>query len=516
MKLGELLTAIEVVEVIGNGEIEVEGISYHSQKVRKGDVFVCIKGYQTDGHKYLKNAVEAGAVAAVVETIQPDVDVVQIVVTDSRIALAALGAEFFGKPSQKMTMIGITATNGKTTTSYMANAILEHMNLRTGLIGTVMIKNHDHHIPSELTTPESLDLQRYLNEMASNDVSHVTMEVSSSALELNRVHQVDFDIVAFNNLSREHIDAHGSYEAYKAAKTSLIRYAKAGATAVLNLDSDESAALVNSVKAHVVTYGLHCTEGHLVCRDLDLSTGRGVFTVEVQKAFMGKTGLVNPMAFQVALSVPGLHSVYNALSAIAVALVAGAPVQAIQEGLKSFKGVERRFEFIYEGDFIIVDDHFANAGNIDVTLKTLDYMKFKQMVMVYAIRGNRGPVVNRENAEMIAKWAKKLNLNEIIATKSVHHVTQKDYVTGQEVDVFMEVMTREGIRIILLDDLTEAVQMGLKKVQKGDLLLLAGCQGMDFGGEIALHELVKMYPEASREKLLEPLKYRVCGISNLN
>lgn len=516
MKLETLLQAIEIVEIVGNPQIEVRGISYHSQKVREGDVFVCIRGYLTDGHKYLKNAVESGAVAAVVESIQEDVLVPQIVVKDSRVALAALGAQYYGHPSNKMKMIGITATNGKTTTSYMVNSILEQMHLRTGLIGTVMIKNHDHHIPAELTTPESLDLQRYLFEMVTNDVSHVTMEVSSSALELNRVHQVDFDIVAFNNLSREHIDAHGSYEAYKKAKTSLIKKAKSGATAILNLDSPESAALINEVQADVVTYGLNETGGNLVCRNLDLSSGRGTFSVEVQESFKGQAGQVEPVTFDVSLAVPGLHSVYNALSAIAIALTAGAPIPAIQEGLKAFKGVERRFEFIHEGDFIIVDDHFANAGNIDVTLKTLDYMRFNRMVMVYAIRGNRGPTVNRENAEMISKWAKKLDLDEIIATKSIHHVTKKDTVTGQEVDVFMEVMTREGIRVILLDDLEEAIQLGLKKVLKGDLLLLAGCQGMDFGGEIALHQLVEMYPDQPKDQLLAPLKHRVCGISDLN
>lgn len=514
MKINELMNGIEIIEHKNDTALEISGVAYHSQKVTPGNVFVCIKGYLTDGHKYLKQAIENGAVAAVVEEYQNDVEIPQYRVKDARIALAAMGSSFYGWPSRKMKMIGITATNGKTTTSYMTNAIFEAMGLRTGLIGTVMIKNHDHHIAADLTTPESLDLQGYLADMAENDVTHVTMEVSSSALELNRVYGVDYDIVAFNNLSREHIDMHGSFEEYFSAKSSLIRNVSESSTAILNLDCPFASSLITETKAQVITYGLKEDSGDILCKNLDLTTGRGRFTIEVAKPFTVGDIHCEAMEFDVELAVPGLHSVYNGLAAVAIGLASGAPVDAIQKGLKQFKGVERRFEFIYEGDFIIIDDHFANAGNIDVTLRTLDYMKYNNLQLVYAIRGNRGPIVNRENAETIAKWAKILGFNVVIATRSIKHTTSKDWVTDEEVDVFMEVMKDAGLEVHLHDGLAEAIAEGLKKAEQDDLVLLAGCQGMDFGAEVALHQLLEFVPGVNKTEVLEPLRTRVCGISN--
>lgn len=514
MNINELLNGINIIDYKNTKPLEITGVAYHSQKVVQGNVFVCIKGYLTDGHKYLKQAVENGAIAAVVEEFQSDLKIPQYRVEDARIALATMGSTFYDWPSRKMKMFGITATNGKTTTSYMTNSIFEAMGLRTGLIGTVMIKNHDHHIAADLTTPESLDLQGYLAEMVENNVTHVTMEVSSSALELNRVYGVDYDIVAFNNLSREHIDMHGSFDDYFSAKSSLVRNARESSTAILNLDCPYASSLIAETKAQVITYGLKENSGHILCKSLDLSTGRGRFTVEVAKSFTVDGINIPVMAFDVELAVPGLHSVYNALSAVAIGLAAGAPVEAIQKGLKQFKGVERRFEFIYEGNFIIIDDHFANAGNIDVTLRTLDYMKYKHLQLVYAIRGNRGPIVNRENAETIAKWSEILGFKEVIATKSVKHTTSKDLVTEEEVNVFLEVMNDAGLKVHLHEGLAEAIAEGLSKAKHDDLVLLAGCQGMDFGAEIALHQLLKIIPEANKADILEPLRTRVCGISD--
>ena len=223
VKLAELLNVIEVKDVYKDKDLTISGISYHSQRTTDENLFVCIKGYKTDGHKYLPQAVQNGAVAAIVEEIQENVNIPQYVVENSRIALARLGSAFYNNPSNKMNMIGITATNGKTTTSFMTNAILENEGLKTGLVGTVVIKIDDESIPSDLTTPESSDLQYYLSRMVDKHVSHVTMEVSSSALELYRVEGVDYDIVTLNNISREHIDSHGSFERYFEAKSSLIR-----------------------------------------------------------------------------------------------------------------------------------------------------------------------------------------------------------------------------------------------------------------------------------------------------
>ena len=395
-----------------------------------------------------------------------------------------------------MKMIGVTATNGKTTTSYMINAILEKQGYKTGLIGTVSIKIDDTEIPSELTTPESLDLQFYLNEMVDRNVSHVTMEVSSAAQETHRIETVDYDIVTFNNLSREHIDSHGSFEQYFTAKSKLITDASENSTAILNLDCPYSASLVNDTRAQVITFSLKNRDGHIHCKDLDLSTGRAKFIYEILKPFTAGDKVYQPSQFEVELAVPGLHSVYNSMVAITVALLSGASITTIQETLKTFRGVERRFEFIYEDDKMkIIDDHFANPGNINVTLETLKFMIYEKLHLVYAIRGDRGPTVNRENAQTIAKWASLFEFDEIIATKSVSHVTAKDWVSDEELNVFMEEMDKANIKVSLYDELPDAIAEALAITEKGDLVLLAGCQGMDSGAGIALQQLNKLKAE---------------------
>ena len=256
---------------------------------------------------------------------------------------------------------------------------------------------------------------------------------------------------------------------------------------MLNLDDPYSSSLMNETRAKVVTLGVKSREGHLYCKDLDLSTGRAKFTLQVLKPFLASDGSEIAVGeFKVSLAVPGLHSVYNAMVAIGIALLCGVPVQVIQQTLRTFGGVERRFQFIYEGDFTMIDDHFANPGNINVTLETLRYMNFERLRLVYAIRGERGPTVNRENAEAIVEWLRRLEVGEIIATRSVSHVTAKDYVTDEEVGVFMETMVEAGIQVRLYDELPDAISDAISHVGHGDLLLLAGCQGMDPGAEIAL------------------------------
>ncbi|ASN03948.1 Mur ligase family protein [Virgibacillus necropolis] len=491
MKLSQLIKSIDSVNGLEIEDIDIKGISYHSQKTSNDSLFVCVRGYKVDGHNYLHDAVKKGAKAAVVEEFQENISIPQFLVKDSRVALGQLGNVFYQCPSEKMKMIGITATNGKTTTSYMMNAILENEGLKTGLIGTVVIKTDDVSIESELTTPESLDLHYYLNEMVKKGVSHVCMEVSSASLQMQRVDAVNYDIVALNNLTPEHAETHGSFEKYVEVKSRLIREADEKSIAVLNLDSTYSASLVNQTKAKVISYGIDHKNGYIHCKNVDLSTGRAIFTVEILKPIPVGDNEVEPSKFTVELGVPGMHSVYNAMAAITIGLLCGVSISTIQHTLKEFSGVPRRFEFIYEDEFIIIDDHFANPGNIEVTLQTLEHMDYENLQLVYAIRGQRGPTINKDNAEAIAESASKLNIREIIATKSSSHVTSKDEVTDEEMEAFMDVMQNANIRVDVYDELPDAIHAALSVAKKKDLVLLAGCQGMDYGAGIALDHVYK-------------------------
>lgn len=504
---------LETIKIIDNKDpidsIDILGIANHTDNVEKDFIYVAIKGFITDGHKYITKAKENGAKIAIVEEIIEDVNIAQYKVENTRDALAILSDKFYNHPTKHIDVIGVTATNGKTSTTYMLNQIYEKAGYKTGLIGSVMNKIGDEFVPAELTTPESVDLQRIFYGMKEEKVEKVFMEVSSSALELSRVKNVDFKIVSFNNFSREHIDQHGSFEKYWAAKSSIIKEANEKTYCVLNLDDSYSKSLIHETKGKVITHSIKNKEGNIYCKDLELAQGRASFTVVINKEFQGLAGNIKKGEFRVNLGVPGYHSVANSMAAITIALIDGVSPKAIKAALADFKGVERRFQYIYEDEFIIIDDHFANRGNINVTLETLYSMDYNKLHLIYAIRGSRGTTVNKENAETVLAWKDRLRLDEIIATKSIGDVTFRDRVSEEEEDIFKEVMHKGKLKYYIYDDLHGAIGHALEEVEKDDIILLAGCQGMDHGARIALNILHKMKPEIPRDELFKIIKNRV-------
>ncbi len=512
MPADKLLEAIKIIDSKAGKVEPILSLAYHSGQVKPGSLFVCIRGYQTDGHLFLNEAAQKGAVAAVVESFQENILVPQYLVRDSRLALAELADRYFGHPTRQLTLTGVTATNGKTSTTYMINRIFEEHGLQTGLVGTVIVKTGSRIRAAELTTPESLDLQGYFNEMVENKISHAVMEVSSSGLELSRVACVDFNTVVFNNISREHIDLHGSFEAYYKAKSRLICEAGPDQWAILNMDCPYTAALRDQTTAKVFTYGLKNDSAACRVRNLDLSSGRANFTVELTPEAPKKVLSAQPHSFRIELSVLGLHNVYNAMAAALVALVHDIPAATIQKALNGFRGVERRFELIFEDNYKVIDDHFANSGNIDVTLETLQMMDYNKLHLVYAIRGSRGVTVNRENAESIVRWAAKLGLDRVIATTSTDTVGHKDTVTDEELQTYKTVLKDNGLQTEIYETLEEAISRGLSAAGKNDVVLLAGCQGMDYGATVCLRQIQKLRPDLPPDKIFAALQYRVAGV----
>jgi UDP-N-acetylmuramoyl-L-alanyl-D-glutamate--2,6-diaminopimelate ligase len=289
----------------------------------------------------------------------------------------------------------------------------------------------------------------------------------------------------------------------------LIINAKADSYAILNLDDEYSSSLIDKTKAQVITYSLKEEFGNFYCKDLVIAKGRATFTVVINKPYEAFGKRIEKDEFQIVLGVPGYHSVANAMAAIAIAITDGIQIDVIKEALLYFNGVERRFQYIYENDFVIIDDHFANKGNINVTLETLRHMDYNKLHLVYAIRGNRGVTVNRENAETVVAWKDRLRIDEIIVTKSSEVVTSKDLVTSEEEIVFNEVMNKTDIIIHKYDRLDEAIKHALDKVEKDDIIMLAGCQGMDHGGKVALDYLHVLKPEIPKEELYKPIMNRV-------
>ncbi|WP_138159070.1 Mur ligase family protein [Peptoniphilus catoniae] len=486
MLLKDILKGVNILDTKFEVDFEknIDFICYNSKEAKENSLFVAIKGYITDGHKFIAEALAKGSCLAIVEDFK-DIDIAQIKVENSRKTLADISKNFFNDPSKKLDITGITATNGKTTTSFMVDKIYKDAGYKTGIIGTVYVKYDNVNIPSILTTPESYNLQEFFADMVNKNIDKVTMEVSSSAEELYRVRNVDFDIVTFNNFSREHIDQHGSFENYYAVKSKLIKEASENSIAILNMDFPHIAALKDKTKARVLSYSLENDNYDFSISNLDLSTGFGKYKFNILKDIEAKGRLIKKGAFNIELSVAGYSSVMNSFVAIIVALVQGVDTKIIQESINSFKGVERRFEMIYDKDFKIIDDHYANVRNIEVTLKTLSKMDFNNMRMVYAIRGNRGVNLNRECAEVTAKWLKKLKVKTFYASMSEDTVSSKDKVSDDELEVFKSVMDKNGIKVKIYKNLKDSIESILTLVEDGDIVLFAGCQGMDKGAKFA-------------------------------
>lgn len=511
MKILDLIDRLDIIETKNYDEnLLIKGIAFHSLKVEEGFIYVAIKGYIVDGHSFIEESIKRGAKAVIVqEFVKTKKQICQILVPNSREALSIISSNFFDNPSKKLKTVGITATNGKTTTSFLLDEIYNRAGLKTSLIGSVIAKIENEVTVSVLTTPESLELQDLFYKMDKAKVDRAVMEVSSSALELYRVNDIDFDIVSFNNFSREHIDQHGSFENYWQIKSSLIRDAKEESIAVLNIDNERIRGLINKTKARVVDYSINTDFGRILCCDLKLIDGRANFTVKIKEDICLPNTTIKKNSFHVKLKIPGYHSVENAMAAIAISLAENIPIETIQESLREFSGVERRFEFIYERDFIIIDDHFANIKNINSTLETLADMEKNKIIIVYAIRGNRGKTVNRENAEALVAWKDKLGVDTIIATKSIGAVSIKDKVSKEEEEVFREVLDKSELNYILYDSLEEAISSALSKVESRDLVLLAGCQGMDHGGRVALDYLYSKDSTLDKKELYKSLLKRV-------
>lgn len=514
MRLGDFLYGTEILDTyLPNEELEIDIITNDSRQIHKNSLYIAIPGSHWDGHIFLQEVLNKGARAVIVERIDPDVPIAQYKVANSRLAWSNLSAAFYHHPSREMFVYGITATNGKTTISFMLDEILRAQGLNTGLIGTVKIRMGQEVKAASMTTPESFELQGYFDRMRKAGVDTVTMEVSSSALEQYRAADVYFRVVSFNNFSREHIDQHGTLEAYWNAKSSIITDSKPHEIAIINISDPEIRKLYGKGRAQMITYSIGDKTGDIYPKDLDISGNSPEFTLVVAHdlKLAARDNLVIPaQEFRVRLATPGLHTVYNAVACCAMALCQGISGETIARGIENFKGVERRFEQIYDGDFKIIDDHFANTNNIDASLLSLSRLDYKKLRMIYCIRGSRGTTVNRENIQTLAKWLPKLRMDEIIVTEAEGDVTLHDQVVPEEREVFREEIGKTDLKVTYKAHLNDALQYALDTVKSGDVILLAGTQGMDKAGRRILQLISAAHPE-QREQIMAPMKDRVCG-----
>jgi len=455
LRFDEIASVLEVLEAGGDLSIEVTGLAYDSRQVVPGCAFVAVPGHATDGHLFVPQALERGAVALIVERVAPEwaARVPWVRVADARGALAAAAARFYGYPARRLDLTGVTGTNGKTTTTHLIRAVYRQAGLTTGLIGTIHTLIGDTVLPAERTTPESLDLQRLWRRMADTGVTHVVLEVSSHALRLGRVDPADFAAAVFTNLTQDHLDFHRDMEDYFAAKALLFTGLPAGGAAVINADDPWGRRLAGMCPDRAVTYGV---EGGTVRAEGVTAGTRGVsFTVT------GPWG-----TFPLNLRLSGLFNVYNALAAATLGLVRGIPADAVRAGLEAVPGVPGRFERVDGGqDFTVIVDYAHTPDGLKNVLRAARRITEGRVISVFGCGGDRDrgkrPLMGRISGE----------LADFTVITSDNPRTEDPMAIIAAVEAGTRAVTG---RYTVIPDRREAIRAALEMARPGDLVLIAG------------------------------------------
>ncbi len=475
MELSKLLEGVEIKKIVGDRLQEISGIAYHSKRVKKGFLFVAIRGFEFDGHQFIEEAVERGAQAFLLEEGPVLPDRTMVFVPNSRKALAKVSSNFYGDPSSRVTLIGITGTNGKTTTAYLLESILKKAGYSVGVIGTINYRYGQEVTAASNTTPESLDLQRLLGEMVRQGVSHVIMEVSSHGLDLDRVWGCQFDYALFTNFTSDHLDYHKTLENYFESKRKLFAgYLKESRKprrfAVTNSDDPRGEEMIRGIGLPVIRYGMGSS--------CEVTAVEAVFTFD-GLSFRLKT----PQGeCPVRSSLMGRHNLYNILAAAATGIAMDVPLQTIQSGVEALEGVSGRFEKVEnrKGIRVIVDYAHTYDALERVLLGIRDIQGEGMVITVFGCGGDR----DRTKRPLMGRVAGTYS-DLTILTSDNPRTEDPLTIMGEVEKGFLSLPLKEWRReemeawrkkkgYLKIPDRKEAIQMAIHLAQPRDTVLIAG------------------------------------------
>ncbi len=456
--LTNLLKNLPDYEFLGDThELKVTGITYDSRQIKPGNIFVCIHGFRLNGHDYIDDALENGASVIIVqEDCQLKPGVVYIKVQDSREALAKLSEAYYGFSQKRLNLIGVTGTNGKTTTAYMIESILRQANFTTGLVGTIRNKIGDHFLPTERTTPESSDLHELFHQMLEIGVTHTVMEVSSHALELKRVEDFQYKVGIFTNITQDHLDFHDSLENYKIAKGKLFKKLTPDGVGIINLDDPASEYMVSQCNGRVITYGIQ--------KDADLRAS------EIEVAIDGVSyHVTTPVGeTEIKLNFTGYFNIYNSLAAMGTGLAFDIPLEVIKTALQKLPGVTGRFEQVKCGqEFGVIVDYAHSPDGMENVLRTAKEIVHGRLIAVFGCGGDRDrtkrPIMGKIGAEY----------SDLCIITSDNPRTE-DPVQILE-DVEKGVLGSKNLqKYLIIPDRREAIFKAIQEAKSGDLVLIMG------------------------------------------
>ena len=452
MKLKELLNGIEICSAAADLEMEISGVSYDSRTTQPGDLFVAMTGFATDGHAYIGKAAAAGAAAVLCERV-PESSVPYVQVADSRRALAVLGANWFGHPADDMTMVAVTGTNGKTTTTYLIKHILEQTRgARVGLIGTNQNMIGEEIIPTERTTPESFEVQKLFARMRDAGCGYVVMETSSHALALDRVYGVHYAVGIFTNLTQDHLDFHQTMEAYCDAKAILFRNCGVG---VCNADSEWTERLLREATCEKYFYAERA-EADLRAEDVVLESDHISFTAVTKMERV-----------PVRVNIPGGFMVYNALDALGAVLALGISLEEAAEALSRVSHVKGRVEVVPTPgkDYTILIDYAHSPDGMVNVLSSVKGFAKGRTVALFGCGGDRDRTKRPKMGAVAAEIA-----DFVI-------VTTDNPRTEKPADIIADILPGlEGFDTpyIVVEDRIEAIHWAMDHAEAGDVIVLCG------------------------------------------
>ena len=454
MKLSELIKYAEVKEISGFSDVEISGICADSRKIRRGDLFICYKGGNFDSHEKAAEAEKNGAAAVVCEK-PVGCNIPQITVGDGRAHVSRLARAFYGFADKKLKISAVTGTNGKTTTTYMLESILKAYGKSAAVIGTLGISYAGKFIAPELTTPDPVYLHSVFADMVACGVEYVFMEVSAHALYFDKINGLHFEVGIFTNCTQDHLDFFKTMEEYAECKKLLFKDGRCGYS-VINSDDELGVELMKTAKNHI-SYGL--------------KNPADVFAVDIREKIDGTAFVLNLFdeLYEINLSIPALHNVYNAMAAAACAKILGVDTAAIAKGLKELKKVEGRLERVakYNGADIFVD--FAHTPDgLEKSLQSLKNLCRGKLYCLFGCGGNRDKAKRPIMGEVAAKYADFL----IITSDNPRYEEPFDIISEIERGV-----KPSGKAYVTVTERDVATEYAIRLLEKGDILLVAGKGG---------------------------------------
>ncbi|MBX6395494.1 MAG: UDP-N-acetylmuramoyl-L-alanyl-D-glutamate--2,6-diaminopimelate ligase [Alicyclobacillaceae bacterium] len=465
MKLADLVGCLLHRRILGDlAGLEVADVTCDSRTVRKGSLFIAMRGHTVDGHAFVEDARRAGAVAAVVEE-PTDTLLPQIVVPDTRRASALLSAVFFRHPSRDVKVIGVTGTNGKTTVTHLIDHLLSRAGSKTGLIGTIVTRVGEMVLPSVNTTPEAVELQRLFARMREEGITYAIMEVSSHALELDRVAGTRFRTAVFTNLTQDHLDFHGSMEAYREAKGKL--FSRLGneyadrldeqSFAVINVDDPAGKWMARQTVAQTLTYGVD-RPADLRARNIEMGMDGTRFVVEA----FGRRVPVH-------LRLPGRFSVYNALAALGAGLIEGLPLEQMAEWLQDVEGVPGRMERVDTGQpFGVVVDYAHTPDSLENVLRTLREFTAGRLIVVFGCGGDRDRGKRPVMGQIAYRWS-----DYAILTSDNPRTEDPERILD-DIEAGLVEIGADPRKYERVTDRSEAIRRAVALAREGDVVLIAG------------------------------------------